>query len=163
LNTGRPPQPPQDLMDEHDDERWDDAYRTQLWGAVLLVRSVTPLLIERGWGRVIGIGSVSVNRPMSGHVLSTVFRAGVSGMMRHLANEVGCHGVTVNTVCPASIQTQSLSSSYDLQDRLKRIPMNRLGRPDELARVVAFLASEHAGYITGTNIHVDGGLTNAFH
>lgn len=162
LNTGRPPLPSRDALDENDDERWEDAYRTQLWGAVLLVRAVMPLLIERGWGRVISIGSASVQRPMPRHLLSTVFRAGVGGMMRHLANEVGRYGITVNTVCPASIQTDSLSRSYDLSERLKSIPMNRLGRPDELASVIAFLASDRAGFITGTSLHVDGGMVNAF-
>lgn len=162
LNTGRPPLPSRAALDENDDERWEDAYRTQLSGAVLIIRTVMPLLIERGWGRVISIGSASVQRPMPGHMLSAVFRAGVSSMLRHLANEVGRHGITVNTVCPASIQTESLSQSYHLSERLKSIPMNRLGRPDELASVIAFLASDRAGFITGTSLHVDGGMVNSF-
>ena len=159
LNTGRPPLPPRDkALDETDDTRWEDAYRTQLWAAVLCVRAITPLLIERGWGRVIAITSASVKQPMPKHTLSTVFRAGVTGMLKHLSNEVAAKGVTVNTICPASIVTDSLSQTYDLANRLKRIPVGRLGRPEELAAMVAFLASDHAGFVTGATIPVDGGM-----
>jgi len=163
LNTGRPPLPSRDAMDETDDSRWDQAYHTQLWGAVLVTRAVMPLLVARGWGRVVCIGSASVKQPMPKHVLSTVFRAGVSGLMKHLANEVAPSGVTVNTVCPASIQTASLASSFDLSERLKGIPVGRLGKPQELAAIVAFLASDHAGFITGSSIQVDGGMVSALY
>jgi 3-oxoacyl-[acyl-carrier protein] reductase len=161
LNTGRPPLPGRDLMDETDDERWEEAYRTQLWGAMLVSRAITPLLVERKWGRIVCIGSASVKQPMARHALSTVFRAGVAGLMKHLANEVGRHGVTVNTVCPASVETESLARSYDLGERLARIPVGRLGRPDELAAAVAFLASDLAGFITGVSVPVDGGMVSA--
>jgi 3-oxoacyl-[acyl-carrier protein] reductase len=161
LNTGRPPLPSRDAMDENDDARWDQAYQTQLWGAVQVTRAVVPLLVAKRWGRVVNIGSASVKQPMPKHVLSTVFRAGVSGLMKHLANEVAQHGVTVNTVCPASIQTSSLASSYNLNDRLKSIPVGRLGRPEELAALVAFLASDLAGFINGTSLQIDGGMVGA--
>jgi 3-oxoacyl-[acyl-carrier protein] reductase len=161
LNTGRPPLPGRDLMDETDDARWEEAYRTQLWGATLVTRAIAPLMVQRRWGRIVCIGSASVKQPMPRHVLSTVFRAGVAGLMKHLANEVGPHGVTVNTVCPASVVTDSLSRSYDLQERLARIPVGRLGRPEELAAAVAFFASESAGFITGTSLPVDGGMVAA--
>jgi 3-oxoacyl-[acyl-carrier protein] reductase len=161
LNTGRPPLPGRDLMDETDDARWEEAYRTQLWGAMLVSQAIAPLLVQRKWGRIVCIGSASVKQPMPRHVLSTVFRAGVTGLMKHLANEVGAHGVTVNTVCPASVETDSLSRSYDLRERLARIPVGRLGRPEELAAAVAFFASDLAGFITGTSLAVDGGMVSA--
>jgi len=161
LNTGRPPLPPRDAMDETDDSRWDQAYQTQLYGAIQVTRAVMPILVKRGWGRLVSIGSASVKQPMSKHVLSTVFRAGVSGLMKHLANEVAPHGVTVNTVCPASVETNSLAKSFDLEERLKRIPVGRLGKPEELAAAVAFLSSDLAGFITGTSLQVDGGMVSA--
>jgi 3-oxoacyl-[acyl-carrier protein] reductase len=158
LNTGRPPLPGRDAMEEDDDERWEAAYRTQLWGAVLVTRAVAPVMVEQGWGRIVSIGSASVKQPLPKHALSTVFRAGVTGLLKHLANELAPKGVTVNTVCPASIETPSLAASYDLAERLKRIPVGRLGRPDELAAVVAFLASDRAGFITGASLQIDGGM-----
>ncbi|OGA43457.1 MAG: 3-oxoacyl-ACP reductase [Betaproteobacteria bacterium RIFCSPLOWO2_12_FULL_62_13] len=158
LNTGRPPLPTRDVLEETDDDRWEQAYRTQLWAAILVARRVTPLLVRRGWGRVIAITSASVKQPMPNHGLSTIFRAGVTGLMKHIANEVASKGVTVNTVCPASIVTDSLERTYDLSERVKHIPVGRLGRPEELAATVTFLASEYAGFITGTSIHVEGGM-----
>jgi 3-oxoacyl-[acyl-carrier protein] reductase len=158
LGTGRPPVPMRAVLEETDDERWEAAYRVQLWSAILVARSVVPILIERGWGRVIAITSATVKQPMPHHGLSTVFRAGVTAYMKHLANEIAAKGVTVNTVCPASIGTESLKASYPTQERLKRIPLRRLGTPQELAATVTFLASQGAGFITGASIHVDGGM-----
>jgi len=161
LNTGRPPAPMRDVLDETDDSRWEDAYRTQLWGAVLVARAVVPLIIERGWGRVIGVSSASVKQPMYHHGLSTVFRAGVHGFMKHLANEIAHTGVTVNMVCPASVETESLARSYDVAARAKQIPIRRIGKPEELAAMVAFLASVQSGFVTGASVHVDGGMVGS--
>ncbi len=158
LSTGRPPVPMREVLDETDDARWEDAYRVQLWGAVLVARKVVPLIVARGWGRVIAITSASVKQPMPKHGLSTVFRAGLTAYMKHLANEIAAKGVTVNTVCPASIATASLTASYDPTERIKRIPLGRMGKPEELAATVAFLASEQSGFITGASLHVDGGM-----
>lgn len=159
VNTGRPPLPMREALDETDDERWDEAYRTQLWGAILVMREITPMLVQRGWGRVIAVTSASVMQPMEKHALSTVFRAGVTGYLKHLANETAGRGVTVNAVCPASIETKSLRGSYDLAERVRRVPVRRVGKPEELAAAVAFLASRQAGYITGVSLPVDGGQT----
>lgn len=159
VNTGRPPLPMREALDETDDARWDEAYRTQLWGAIQVLREITPMLIQRGWGRVIAVTSASVLQPMEKHALSTVFRAGVTGYLKHLSNETAGHGVTVNAVCPASVATQSLRADYDLEERARRVPMRRVGKPEELAAAVAFLASRQAGYITGVSLPVDGGQT----
>jgi len=158
INTGRPPVPMREVLEETEDERWEEAYRVQLWSAILVARKVVPHLLSRGWGRVIAITSATVKQPMPRHGLSTVFRAGVTAYMKHLANEIGSKGVTVNMVCPASIATTGLLASYDTSERIKRIPVGRLGRPEEVAATVAFLASEAAGFITGASIHVDGGM-----
>ena len=158
LNTGRPPLPMREVLDETDDERWREAYETQLRGAIRVVGKVAPLLVARGWGRIVGITSATVKQPMTRHGLSTVFRAGLTGYLRHLANEIAATGVTVNTVCPASVGTEAMEKSYDLKLRAQQVPMRRIGRPQELGAMVAFLASDLAGFTTGAAIQVDGGM-----
>jgi 3-oxoacyl-[acyl-carrier protein] reductase len=161
LNTGRPPLGMQTVLEENDNTRWEQAYRTQLWGAVIVTRKIVPAIAARGWGRVVGVTSASVKQPMPNHALSTIYRAGVTGMLKHLANEVAAQGVTVNTVGPASVGTEALTTSYNVADRLHRIPVGRLGKPEELAAAVAFLASDLAGFITGASLHVDGGMVGS--
>ena len=157
MNTGRPPAPMRELLDETDDSRWEEAYKVQLWGGVLVLRAVTPLLVAKGWGRVVAVTSATVKQPMVRHGLSTVFRAGMTGFLKQLANEIAKSGVTVNSVCPASIETDALRANYDLAARAKTLPMQRIGKPEELAATVAFFASEKAGFITGATLQVDGG------
>ena len=159
LNTGHPPKPRREVLQETEDARWEEGYRTLLWGVILVARKVVPLLLDRGWGRVIAITSASVKHPMPRHGLSTVFRAGVTGYMNHLANEIAPKGVTVNTVCPGSIDTNHKSGN-ESSERLKLVPIGRLGRPEEFAATVAFLASDYAGFISGTSLHVDGLASN---
>lgn len=161
LNTGRPPVPMREVLDETEDARWQDAYETQLRGAVRVVGKVAPLLVARGWGRIVGITSASVKQPMTKHGLSTVFRAGLTGYLRHLANEIAASGVTVNTVCPASVGTEAMEKSYDLTVRAQQVPMRRIGKPEELGAMVAFLCSDLAGFTTGAAIQVDGGMVAA--
>ncbi|MCC6195141.1 MAG: SDR family oxidoreductase [Burkholderiales bacterium] len=161
LNTGRPPLPMRDVLEETSDERWEAAHRTQLRPVILLTRRFVPDLVAKGWGRVVGITSASVQQPMPHHALSTVYRAGVTALLKHLANEVAATGVTVNMVCPASVATDGLVASYDPEARKATVPMRRLGRPEELAAAVAFLASDLAGYTTGASLQVDGGMVAA--
>ncbi len=158
LNTGRPPVPMREVLDETEDERWQEAYETQLRGAIRVTGKVAPLLVARGWGRIVGITSASVKQPMTKHGLSTVFRAGLTGYLRHLANEIATTGVTVNTVCPASVGTEAMEKSYDLKLRAQQVPMRRIGRPEELGAMVAFLCSDLAGFTTGAAMQVDGGM-----
>jgi 3-oxoacyl-[acyl-carrier protein] reductase len=161
LNTGRPPVPMREVLDETEDARWQEAYETQLRGAIRVVSKAAPLLVARGWGRIVGITSASVKQPMTKHGLSTVFRAGLTGYLRHLANEIAATGVTVNTVCPASVGTEAMEKSYDLKLRAQQVPMRRIGRPEELGAMVAFLCSDQAGFTTGAAIQVDGGMVAA--
>ncbi len=157
LNTGRPPVPMREALDEIDDERWEDAYRTQLWGGILVLREIAPLLVAKGGGRIVAVTSSSVKQPMPKHALSTVFRAGLTAYLKHLANEIADKGVTVNSVCPGAVATESLKGSYDISERAKKLPMKRVGTPEELAATVAFLSSQQAGFITGAAVQVDGG------
>jgi len=159
LITGRPPRHLREVLDEDEPERWDEAYRTNLMGAVNLLSTFAPPMVENGYGRIVVITSASVKHPMPKHGLSTIFRAGVAAYVKHLANEIAHTGVTVNAIGPASIGTASFRQRPDLQARIENCPMRRLGRPEECAAAVAFLASEQAGFITGTTLQVDGGMT----
>ena len=170
LNTGRAPNPIRATLDEIDESRWRQAYETQLWGAIHVAQSVVPLMLKRErakpWGRVIAITSASVKEPMQNHCLSTVFRAGVTAYMKHLASEIGAHGITVNCVSPALIDTshRTGTSAYSTEmheARKKLTPLGRMGTQEEIAGVVTFLASMQAGFITGSTILVEGGMLRA--
>lgn len=161
VNTARPPSPMREFLDETDDGRWEYAYQQQLNGALITLRALTPLLLEKGWGRVVAITSATVKQPMPKHAISTIFRAGVQAALKHLSNETASRGVTVNAVAPATILTESLAAYHNLEERARAIPVKRLGTPEELAATVAFLASRQAGFITGQTIQVDGGMTSS--
>jgi 3-oxoacyl-[acyl-carrier protein] reductase len=166
LNTARAPNPIRATLDESEEARWHEAYRNQLWGAIQVAKSVVPLMLERRWGRIIAITSASVKEPMAHHSLSTVFRAGVTAYMKHIANEVGSKGITVNCVAPALIDTSHRSgaaaySEAQTEARKKLTPLGRMGTQEEVCGVVAFLASMQAGFITGSTIQVEGGMIGA--
>ena len=161
LNTPRPPSPMRDFLDENDDQRWEDAYQWQLKGALLVLRKLAPLLIGPGWGRIVAITSASIKEPLPRHALSTIYRAGVQAALKHLAMELAQHGVTVNSVAPAVIITPTYHGVHNVEERVKRVPLQRAGRIEELAATVAFFASDLAGFITGENLQVDGGQTRA--
>lgn len=166
-NAGGPPSGP---FESHSMEVWDRAVRLLLESALRLVRGLLPGMRERGWGRIVTVTSIAVKQPVDGLILSNSVRAAVTGFARTLANEVAADGVTVNNVLPGYTRTarvEELASRIAERDGIseeeamaaweREIPMRRLGRPRELAALVAFLASERAGYITGTSIPVDGG------
>lgn len=166
LNTGRAPNPIRAVLDETDEARWTEAYQTQLWSDILVVKAVVPLMLGKGWGRIIAITSASVKEPMHNHSLSTVFRAGVTAYMKHLANEIGDKGITVNCVSPALIDTSHRTgnaaySAADTEKRQKLTPLGRMGTQAEVTGTVAFLASMQAGFITGSSIQVEGGMVGA--
>ena len=163
LVTGRPPNPLRATLDETDEQRWRTAYDNQLWSVVQLLIAAMPLMLERGWGRVIAVTSASAKQPMANHALSTVFRAGVTAYLKGLAGEVGSRGITVNCVAPALIDTSHRSgsaaySAEQTEQRKRLTPLGRMGTQDELCGVVAFLASTQAGFITGSTIAVEGGM-----
>ena len=166
LNTGRAPNPLRATLDESDESRWHAAYQTQLWGSIQVAQHVVPLMLTRGWGRIIAITSASVKEPMPHHSLSSVFRAGVTAYMKHLANEVGAKGITVNCVAPALIDTSHRTGTAAYTEaqseaRRKLTPLGRMGTQDEVCGVVTFLASMQAGFITGSSINVEGGMLRA--
>ena len=159
LNTARPPHPLREFLNETDPERWEVSYRTQLLGACMVLQELTPQMIAKGWGRIVAITSATVKQPMPLHALSTIFRAGLMGALKQMANEIAATGVTVNSVSPAAIRSEAFAGTFDLDERAQGMPMKRLGTVQELAGTVTFLASQQAGYIHGSNVQVDGGST----
>jgi 3-oxoacyl-[acyl-carrier protein] reductase len=166
LNTGRAPNPIRATLEESVESRWHEAYQNQLWSTIQVATNVVPLMRSLGWGRIIAITSASVKEPMPHHSLSTVFRAGVTAYMKHLANELGPSGITVNCVAPALIDTSHRTggaaySPAQTESRKKLAPLGRMGTQEEVCGVVAFLASMQAGFITGSTISVEGGMIRA--
>lgn len=164
LNTSRPPNPMWATLEETQESRWHQAYQNQLWSVIQVSNAVLPLMLERGWGRIVAITSASVKQPMAHHSLSTVFRAGVTAYVKHLANEVGAKGITANCVAPALIDTahRTLAAAYtpqQLEARRKMTPLGRMGLQEEVCGVVTFLASRQAGFVTGSTVAVEGGMT----
>jgi 3-oxoacyl-[acyl-carrier protein] reductase len=140
------------------DEQWDLAIARNLGTAFNVTRAVTPGMVERGWGRVVMVSSVTgpvVTDP--GSVGYSAAKAGMDGLMRGVAIEVAAAGVTVNSVAPGWIATGSQLPSEASAGR--HTPIGRSGTPQEIAEVIAFLASDRASYVIGTSIVVDGGNT----
>jgi 3-oxoacyl-[acyl-carrier protein] reductase len=142
---------------------WDAAYRSVLRSMLQLIQGVLPGMRERGWGRVVALASTSVKQPIGTLVLSNMFRTALIAALKTVSGEVAKDGVTVNAIATGRIETERLRSLYggdpaQLQAAGKEVPIGRIAHVDEFAPLVAFLCSEHARYITGQTIAVDGGL-----
>ncbi|MEK7866439.1 MAG: SDR family oxidoreductase [Planctomycetota bacterium] len=152
-------------------QMWEDAFRLLVEGVAHLARLVLPGMKERKWGRIVAIESTSVKQPIDGLVLSNSLRMAVVGMFKSIALEAAASGVRVNVVCPGSMDTDAIQRVMQLgaqrdgvtieeaRARLEKgIPVGRMGKPEELADVVAFLASERSSFVTGVTLPVDGGM-----
>ena len=142
------------------DEEWSSVIDTNLSAVFRLSRGVLRPMMKAKGGRIINITSVVGSSGNPGQANYAAAKAGVAGMSRALAREIGSRNITVNCVAPGFIDTDMTKSlSEDQQNSLKaNIPLQRLGTPEDIAHAVAFLASPGAGYITGTTLHVNGGL-----
>jgi 3-oxoacyl-[acyl-carrier protein] reductase len=142
------------------DEQWDDVIDTNLTGAFRLARSVMRGMMKARHGRIINISSVVGSSGNAGQANYAAAKAGLEGMTRALARELGSRGITVNCVAPGFIDTDMTRAltAAQAQGVLAQIPLGRLGLAEEVAAVVTFLASRAAGYITGTTVHVNGGM-----
>ncbi len=163
LNSGGPPFG--GALD-HDLEHWQAAYRSLVLAPRVLTGAVVPGMRERGWGRVVNVGSTSTREPIPGLNLSNAHRMTAVGYLKTLATEVAGDGVTVNTVATGRFATERLADASGSlapaeEAAQHEIPAARLGQPKEYANLVAFLASEQAAYLTGTVIPLDGGLLNS--
>jgi 3-oxoacyl-[acyl-carrier protein] reductase len=155
-----------------------ESYRMTVLGFAALVRSVAPAMKEKRWGRIVTVGSRTVKQPLRRdelpYVLANTTRVAAVGLSKTLADELGPFGITVNTIGTGRIATESydswttehsraVGSAADdfLDDKLRRIPLRRFGRPEEMAALIAFLCSQGGGFVTGETINCDGGRNEA--
>jgi len=151
---------------DHELDDWETAYRSLVLAPRVLAGAVVPGMRERGWGRIVNVGSTSTREPIPGLNLSNSHRMAAVGFLKTLAREVAADGITVNTVATGSFATERLADdtgSLQGAEEAARtnVPAGRLGNPDEYGDLVAFLCSERAAYITGTVIPIDGGLLHS--
>jgi 3-oxoacyl-[acyl-carrier protein] reductase len=159
-NTGGPPL---GAAHDHPEEEWEEAYRSLVLAPKVLTEAVVPGMRERGWGRIVNVGSSSVLEPIPHLTLSNANRMAAVGFFKTLASEVAGDGITVNTVATGRFATDRLASNWGSWEEMERnaaegVPAGRLGQPEEYGDLVAFICSERAGYLTGAVIPLDGGL-----
>ena len=153
-----------------DARAWDDAVRVSMISPIMMIRSVLDRMIERRWGRIVNITSSAVKAPLAMLHLSNGARSGLTGFVAGLAREVAEHGVTINNLLPGRFATDRLHayiakiaerdhiSADEASSRMASAnPMKRFGRPGEFGAFCAFIASNHAAYMTGQNLLIDGG------
>lgn len=161
--------PPFGKFESFDDAQWQQAYEQNTLSFVRTSRLVLPFMKAAGSGRIINIISGSVKSVLTNSVLSTAMRMGVVGMSKMLADELGSYEITVNNIAPGLILTDRIKHTLPqdtdpeeaIKEKTKSIPLGRIGKPEELAALVAFLSSAQAAYISGTTIQIDGGASRA--
>ena len=162
--------PPAKVFADTDLDLFRKAFELNALSAIRLAMLVLPVMLERKWGRIINITSISAKQPIDGLLLSTTVRAGLTGWAKTVSNEVAAQGVTVNNVAPGYTLTERQDELAEVRGKAAgkskqevidswalQAPMRRMAQPQEVAAAVAFLASERASYITGVTLAVDGG------
>lgn len=142
------------------DDEWDDVLETNLKAVFRMTRAVIRGMMKQRYGRIINITSVVGAAGNAGQANYAASKAGLAGMTRALARELGSRNITVNCVAPGFIATDMTSGLTQEQNQslISQIPLGYLGRPEDIAHAVSFLASFEAGYLTGQEIHVNGGM-----
>ena len=145
------------------EEDFDSVINVNLKGVFNCLKAITPVMVKQKEGKIINLSSVVGLVGNAGQVNYAASKAGVIGMTKSLAKEIGSRGITVNAVAPGFIETDMTDVLGDKfkEEAKKNIPLKRLGKAEDVAEVVAFLASDSANYITGQVIHVDGGMVMA--
>ena len=159
-------------IDQITDEQWLDGFNNTLLNVVRLFREVHPMMAQSGWGRIVHITSLYAKEPSRVLPISSTLRAGIMSLTRLQATEYALEGITVNGVLPGHTLTdrqlhlaevraerEQITPEEALILQAAEIPMKRMAQPEEIAAAVAFLCSEQAAYMTGTNLLIDGGLT----
>lgn len=167
-NTGGPPV---SRFMQLSDEQWLAGVESTLMNVVRLSRLVIPGMQQRRWGRIIHLTSLVAKQPVDELTISSTLRAGLSGLTKTMANQLGPDNITVNAVLMGHILTdrqqhladavtkaQGITHEQYFEQKTAEIPLRRIGEPREVGEVVAFLASERAGYVTGVSLQVDGGI-----
>lgn len=166
--------PPTGAFEKAGDGDWDIAYQLNLMSAVRLIREALPALKASGRGRIVNLTGYGVKEPMTDLVVSNSIRAGVTVMAKTIASDLAPYGITVNNIAPGPIMTERLheilsarakGSGAAPDEQLRRlsetIPVRRVGQPNEIGDLCAYLCSPQAGYITGQTIVVDGGINRS--
>lgn len=140
-------------------EQWHEVLRTNLDSIFNVTRNVISGMLERKYGRIINISSINGQKGQFGQTNYASAKAGIHGFTKSLAQEVARKGITVNTISPGYVETNMVMSvSEEVREKIiAQIPIGRLGKPEEIARAVAFLADESSAFITGSNLVINGG------
>ncbi len=163
--------PPAGLFMEQGEDQWELGWKLTFMSMVRSSTKVVPIMQRQGGGSIVNITSLSVKQPVDSLILSNSYRAGVVGVAKTMANELGQYNIRINNVCPGYIRTQRLESLLAgrgektgqsleevIDDISGDVPLGRPGKPDELADMVVFLSSDRARYVTGVTVQVDGGV-----
>lgn len=166
--------PPLGRFEQHDDAAWRKAFDTNFMSVVWMVREALPYLKQSSQARVINITSTAVKEPIDGLILSNSVRLGTTGLAKTLSRELGPYGITVNNVGPGTTLTDRIRPLIEAQakaegrtfeemqaERARRIPVGRIGEPEDVAAMIVFLASAQGRQISGQTILVDGGATGS--
>jgi 3-oxoacyl-[acyl-carrier protein] reductase len=156
-NTGGPPK---GQFHEISPEAWQTGFQGLWMSAVDSIQAALPGMKAKKWGRILLVTSVAAKEPMAGLTVSNGLRAGLLGLAKSLSHEVASHGVTINALLPGFTRTERLKELGIAEEKMTgQIPARRLADPEELGALTAFLASQHAGYVTGQAITIDGGYS----
>ena len=154
------------------DDDWEATLRVNLYAPFALMKAYLPEMRRRGWGRIVNVGSIYSLRGVEGNLPYTVSKHALSGLTKTTAKEYACHGITCNEICPGPVESELMqriavrtqrSATGTPEDYLmevaSEIPAGRMAKPEEVAELVAFLASAGGAYVNGASVTLDGGLT----
>ena len=161
INTGGPAK---NNFQDVSNQQWQMDFQNLWLSTTDGIKEVLPQMKKKGFGRIILVSSIAAREPLAGLTTSNGFRAGLAGLFKSISSEVASFGITLNIVCPGYTNTERIQALNLKEETIKQlVPAGRLGEPNELANLVAFLASNKAAYITGQQISVDGGSQKGFY